>query len=47
MKNIFQAKQQPNIILKKPIWKSEFVDESSDDESIYFSKNFEIFLELR
>ncbi|KAG1382517.1 hypothetical protein G6F61_002186 [Rhizopus arrhizus] len=33
--------------LFKPIWKSEFVDESSDDESIYFSKNFEIFLELR
>lgn len=32
MKNITQIKQQRNIILKKPIWKSEFVDESSDDE---------------
>ncbi|KAG1504754.1 hypothetical protein G6F47_001288 [Rhizopus delemar] len=32
MKNITQAKKQPDISLKKPIWKSEFVDESSDDE---------------
>ncbi|KAI8639748.1 hypothetical protein BD408DRAFT_471318 [Parasitella parasitica] len=32
MKNITQAKQQSNNILKKPIWESEFINESSDDE---------------